>query len=183
MLPQLRDIPQARAKEIAVSARRPPFLLLVLLVAFCLAPASPSAARSFDFAVSAGLFDIGQSEKATEAGLEIRLAPFELFGFELIPAFGVSANEDGAFWGYAGFRWDIELGGKWVVTPQAATSLYEQGDSKDLGHAIEFRTGIEIARRLEEGRLGLALYHLSNASISSHNPGSESLVLTWSSAR
>lgn len=164
--------------------RQRPSHLLFSCLAFCLLlPAAPSAAESFDFAVSAGLFDIGQSQKATEAGLEIRLEPFQLFGLDIIPAFGVSANEDGAFWGYAGFRWDFALGEKWVITPNLATSLYEQGDSKDLGHVIEFRSGIEIARRLDKGRLGLALYHLSNASISSHNPGSESLVLTWSSGR
>lgn len=180
MLPQLRDVPQAHSKEIAVTARRRPIVLALLCL---LLLATPGAAQSFDFAVSAGLFDIGQSEKATEGGLEIRLEPFRLFGLHLIPAFGVSANEDGAFWGYAGFRWDFALGEKWLVTSNFATSLYEEGASKDLGHTIEFRSGIEIARRLQKGRLGLALYHLSNASISDHNPGSESLILTWSSGR
>jgi lipid A 3-O-deacylase len=161
--------------------RRPTFLLLLFLL--LLLPAAPSAAESPDWAVSVGLFDIGQSEKATEAGVEIRLAPRRLWRFDLVPTFAVTANEDGAFWGTAGFRWDVALGEKWVLTPNFGTVLYEQGDSKDLGHVIEFRSGIEIARRLAKGRLGVCLYHLSNASISSHNPGSESLVLVWSSGR
>lgn len=157
--------------------------LLLLLFLLALAPAIPAAAQSSGLAVSFGLFDIGQSEKATEAGLEYRLEKVRVFRLEITPTFGLSANEDGAFWGYAGFRWDLPLGEKWIVTPNFATSLYEEGDSKDLGHTIEFRSGIEIARRIGQGRLGLALYHLSNASLSDHNPGEESLILTWSSGR
>lgn len=157
--------------------------LLPLLLLLALAPASPLAAQSSGLAVSAGLFDIGQSEKAAEAGLEYRLEKIRLLRLALTPTFGVTANEDGAFWGYAGFRWDLALGEKWIVTPNFAISLYEKGDSKDLGHTIEFRSGLEIARRFGDGRLGLALYHLSNASISDHNPGEESLILTWSFGR
>ena len=113
----------------------------------------------------------------------LTLPPFRLFGLDLVPILGISANADDAFWGFAGFRWDFRLGEKWIVTPTFATSLYEEGDSKDLGHTIEFRSGLEIARRLGKGRLGVCLYHLSNASLSDHNPGSESLILTWSSGR
>ena len=169
-------------KKTAVSARQRPLILPILCLLSCLLlPAAPAAAQKFGFAVSAGLFDIGQSEKATEAGIELRLDEVELFGLGLTPAFGLSANEDGAFWAHAGFRWDVDLGEKWVLTPNFAVSLYEEGDSKDLGHVVEFRSGLEIARRIRHGRVGLALYHLSNASISDHNPGSESLILTWSS--
>lgn len=167
--------------SVMAQKRRLPFLLLIF--ALLLVPAAPSAAESPGWAVSFGLFDIGQSEKATEAGIELHLASRRVWRFDLVPTFAITANEDGAFWGTAGFRLDVPLGEKWVLTPNFGTLLYEQGDSKDLGHVIEFRSGIEIARRLGDGRLGVCLYHLSNASISSHNPGSESLVLVWSSGR
>lgn len=141
---------------------------------------------SAGWALSAGLFDIGQTEKATEVGVEYRFVARRFWRFDLKPTLGVSGNEDGAFWAYGGFRVDFALGsgGNWLLTPNFAVSLYEQGDSKDLGHTLEFRSGLELARRLRNGhRLGLALYHLSNASISEDNPGEESLILSYSLGR
>jgi hypothetical protein len=45
---------------------------------------------------------------------------------------------------------------------------------------IEFRSGIELSRRLgERSRLGVSFFHLSNAALYNFNPGSESLVLTY----
>lgn len=182
MLPRLSDGPQAQTQLIMDSQRLWPRRLVVplfLTLVAVFSGVSPAAAEDIDLSVSFGLFDIGQSEKATEAGIEVRLESRQVFQLELVPIFGVSANEDGAFWGYAGFRWEVPLGEKWLLAPTFATSLYEEGDSKDLGHTLEFRSGIEIARRFPKGRLGLLLYHLSNASISDHNPGEESFLLTW----
>lgn len=160
-------------------------LLAVLLPAALAAQNSPSdQGGDSGWAFSVGLFDIGQSEKATEAGVEYRFAPRRIWRFDLKQVVGFSGTDDGAFWAYAGFRWDVELNERWVLTPNAGTALYEQGDGKDLGHVIEFRTGLEIARRFANGhRLGLCLYHLSNASISHDNPGEESLVLSYSLGR
>jgi hypothetical protein len=105
---------------------------------------------------------------------------------------GVSATEDGSAWVYAGLGYDFELSPRWVLTPSFAASLYDEGsEGKDLGHAIEFRSGLEISCRLgkDDGagpagpRLGLLFYHLSNGSISDVNPGSNSLVLTLALGR
>lgn len=182
MLLRLPDVPQALPPFIMDSQRLTLRCLVVslLVVWFSTFPAaSPASAEGLDLAVSVGLFDIGQSEKATEAGIEARFASRRILKLDLVPIVGFSANEDGAFWGYAGFRWEVPLGEKWQLAPTFSTALYEEGDSKDLGHTLEFRSGIEIARRFPKGRLGLLLYHLSNASISDHNPGEESLLLTW----
>lgn len=164
---------------------RASFTACALLIAMT-APlaAQEDAGPESGLAFSAGLFDIGQSEKAVEAGLEYRFAARRVWRFDVKPAIGVSGNEDGAVWAYLGFRTDWSLGERWVLTPSFAASYYEQGDSKDLGHALEFRSGLEIARRLRNGhRLGFLLYHLSNASISADNPGEESFLLTYSLGR
>ena len=45
---------------------------------------------------------------------------------------------------------------------------------------VEVRSGIELSRQLGgRDRAGLLLFHISNAHIYVHNPGSESLVFTW----
>ncbi|MDF1589002.1 MAG: acyloxyacyl hydrolase [Gammaproteobacteria bacterium] len=82
---------------------------------------------------------------------------------------------------HSGIRYDIALGDNWVLTPNFAASLYEQGGGKDLGHTIEFRSGLEFAYKLnEDSHLGLAIYHMSNASIGNKNPGQESVILSYS---
>lgn len=156
---------------------------ILISLAAALFWASPSAAQSPGLALSVGIFDFTQNRRAIEAGIEFRLAKVHAFDLDLTPTFGVAANGDGAFWAYTGFRWDLDLGEKWILTPSFAIALYEQGAGKDLGHEIEFRSGLEIARRIAKGRVGLTLYHLSNGSISERNPGEESLTFTWSYGR
>ena len=72
------------------------------------------------------------------------------------------------------------LGAPWELSIQFAPGLYSHGsEGFDLGGPVEFRSGIELSRRLgERPACGLLLFHLSNAHIYSHNPGSESLVVT-----
>lgn len=147
-------------------------------------PSQALAQGSEGWAFNLGVFDVIDSDKATEGGLEYRFRPFELWTLELTPMVGFSATDEGNYWGYGGLRYDLELGSKWVMTPHFSISLYEQGDGKDLGGVVEFRSGLDIAYRFEGGsRLGLSFYHLSNARIYELNPGSESLVLVYSLGR
>jgi hypothetical protein len=90
------------------------------------------------------------------------------------------ATAQGSLYVYGGFRFDLPLGERWLVSPQWAAGLYYYAGGRDLGGALEFRSGIELSRRLgERSRLGLTLYHLSNAGLYSRNPGTESLLLTY----
>ena len=133
------------------------------------------------WAFSAGLFDFIDSDKAVEVGVEARFRSFRVWRLDLVPVVGVSATENESFWGYGGLRYDLRLSDRWMASPQFAIGLYENGDGKDLGGLVEFRSGLEISRRLKNGgRVGLLFYHLSNARIYELNPGSESLVITWS---
>ena len=157
--------------------------LLILTISCALVPATPAVAGDAPetWVLSLGIFDFIDSDKAVEVGVQRRFSPFRLWRLDLVPMVGVSATDEESVWLYAGLRWDLSLGRWWVVTPNFAASLYEDGDGKDLGGVVEFRSGLEVARRLAGGgRIGLLFYHLSNSRIYEHNPGSESLVLTWS---
>jgi hypothetical protein len=91
------------------------------------------------------------------------------------------STSEGAVYGYAGFRLELPAAERWSVAPHFAAGAYTGGDDKDLGHGVEFRSGIEVAYAVAAGgRIGLALYHLSNAGLGKRNPGSESLILTYS---
>jgi hypothetical protein len=68
-----------------------------------------------------------------------------------------------------------------VLTPSFGAGLYADGGGKELGHAVEFRSQIEIAYRFDNrARLGLAFSHISNASIGDKNPGVEVLNVYYS---
>ncbi|MEZ5333459.1 MAG: acyloxyacyl hydrolase [Thermoanaerobaculia bacterium] len=171
------------------SNRRPALTFLFSAACFLSVVAASSApaiaattpAEDTALALSAGVFDTGGDDVA-EAGVEVRLANRLPWGLGVIA--GVSANEDEAFWGYVGARRPFALGrSSWRLVPSFAVVGYEQGDGKDLGQALEFRSGLELHYAFESRQtLGVNFYHMSNASLSEVNPGANSLVLVWAIA-
>ena len=68
-----------------------------------------------------------------------------------------------------------------VLSPSFSVGGFHEGDGKDLGGAIEFRSALELAYRFENNaRLGVQVGHLSNASIYDSNPGEEFVILNYS---
>jgi hypothetical protein len=97
------------------------------------------------------------------------------------PFVGGFATSDASLYGYFGFLMDIYFGNRWVLTPNTAVGAYTEGDGQDLGHVIEFRSGFELAYRFDDrSRLGVAVHHLSNASIGDDNPGTETALIYYS---
>ena len=139
------------------------------------------AEESSALAVSAGAFDFNKHDNpSAEVGVEYRFAPMQN-AFDLIPVIGLTGNTDGGYWVHGGLRYDFHMSDRWVLTPNFAAVLYEQGGSKDLGHVIEFRSGLDLGYQLDKtSRVSLGIYHMSNASLSDHNPGEESLIVTYS---
>jgi hypothetical protein len=158
-------------------------ILLALLILF--SPWSIQAEEGFSLGIGAGLFDtaawfddVGDFD-SVEAGVQLRWPTTGSWGIGAMA--GISANEDSAFWAYLGARRPFRLGSCWNAGPTFAVTYYEQGDGKDLGHELEFRSGLEVFCRWGSGSsLGLEFYHLSNASISDVNPGSNSLWVVYS---
>ena len=88
---------------------------------------------------------------------------------------------DGALYGFVGAGLELPLGERISLTPNLAAGLYSDGGGKDLGYAVEFRSGAEIAYELDDSsRIGLAFHHISNASLADTNPGAETVVLYYS---
>ncbi|MGB0697461.1 MAG: acyloxyacyl hydrolase [Rhodospirillaceae bacterium] len=112
------------------------------------------------------------------------------FRFEYRPAYqfwvirpflGAEFTHAGSFYGYFGFMGDIRFGDHWILSPNAAVGYYEEGGARDLGNPVEFRTGLELAYRFDDGlRVGVAYHHMSNADLGDKNPGVETLGLNVS---
>jgi len=126
----------------------------------------------------AGSFDVLDDTNSANFSLEYRATAFKHY---LLPMVGVQANSDGGVYGYAGINGDFFLTDNIVLTPNFAVGAYSQGDSKDLGGALEFRSGLELGYQFEsQQRVSVAFNHISNAGIYDHNPGEENLMLLYS---
>ncbi len=170
-----------------MSARGAWALGAVFVFFFLLAGAPAHGSEPALVTANTGQFNVFNGKNARwETSWEVSFTPrryrwLPRFVPDLRPTAGGLATSDGSLYAYAGFRFDLPLGEKWTMTPQWATGLYWANDGRNLGGALEFRTGIELTRRLGgRSRVGLLIYHLSNAGLYEFNPGTESLVLTYS---
>lgn len=114
-----------------------------------------------------------------EFGIALRFRPVSRW--KLVSSVGATFLENGAHYLYMEVRREYRLSGRWLLIPSLAAGVLEEGKRLDLGHDLEFRTGLELARRFDnEWRVGLALFHLSNGGIGDDNPGTEVLAMTLS---
>jgi hypothetical protein len=146
------------------------------------------AAQPTAISASAGHFNVLNRDPLYEIGWEASFAPRRYHWLPrwvppLSPAVGGMATAKGSLYAYGGFRVDLPVGERWVVSPQWAAGLYYQDGGRGLGGAVELRSGIGLARRIGHGaRVGLLLYHISNGGFYNRNPGSESLLFTYTTS-
>ena len=129
---------------------------------------------------SIGQFDINDTVDSAEMRLEY-LYSQNLYNnkFDLKPFVGAMINSDSGKYIYSGLRKDYIISSKWNFTPSFAVGYYDKGSSKDLGHNIEFRSQLEFSYQTSNGRVGLNVNHISNASIGKKNPGTESATISF----
>ena len=154
-------------------------LLFYLLFFFFFSNSSFAAERNDKnlLTFGGGIWDWNDAETSGLFNIEYRhgtrYGPFK-------PMTGVLINTDHGFYGYAGIRIDLYLTNSIVITPSFAPGLYEKGDGKDLGHIIEFRSGVDLSYRRKNGsRISAEIHHLSNASLDENNPGTETFLITY----
>lgn len=97
------------------------------------------------------------------------------------PFIGIEGNTESATYIYGGGMLDVRFGEHFILSPNAAVGAYFNGDGRDMGSTLEFRTGIEAAWEFDNKmRIGAAFHHISNAGIGDVNPGVETLTLNFS---
>jgi hypothetical protein len=135
-------------------------------------------------AIGSGVFDVLPDSVRPGAGATgLALGEYR-FGDVLwivAPFIGTFGTAKGAFYGYGGFGFDINFFERIVATPSAAVGYFSHGTGIDLGAHTEFREGAEFDYRFDNlSRLGVGMYHMSNAGIGQHNPGVElvTVILT-----
>ena len=96
------------------------------------------------------------------------------------PITGGFITENSSAYIYTGIEWNVDIGNKILFTPSFAPGLYSQGDGKDLGHVIEFKTEIQASYAISESSsFGVLYNHISNASLGDKNPGANSYMFNY----
>lgn len=138
----------------------------------------PALAQSDLVSIGVGYYDINDNEEAVDFRLEYRWDSPLVWVIE--PFAGVEFTTDAAFYALGGLLADIQVGDHFLLTPSFGAGLYADGDGKDLGHVVEFRSQLEIGWEFDNAtRAGLAFGHISNAGLDNKNPGTEILNLYY----
>lgn len=127
-----------------------------------------------------GSYDIDGSHSATDFRLDYEYG-HPVWLENLKPWLGAEATTDGSLWLGGGLLYDWQFADSWHLKPGIGAGYYSRGSSElDLGHPLEFRSQLEIARDINRhNSLGLAISHLSNANLDKENPGVEVLNVYW----
>ena len=96
------------------------------------------------------------------------------------PITGAFITENSAAYIYTGIEWNVDMGGGLTFTPSFAPGLYHEGDGKDLGHVLEFKSEVQLSyASSDETSFGLSYNHVSNASLGDKNPGANSYMFNF----
>ena len=98
---------------------------------------------------------------------------------EISPVTGFFLTENQAAYLYTGIQAHYNLGDL-DLTPSFTPGLYHEGDGKDLGHVIEFKTEVQFSINTSaDTKFGFSYNHVSNASLGSKNPGANSYIFNF----
>jgi hypothetical protein len=158
------------------------FLLIVILT---LCPLATVAAENkniseHQYNIYTGNFDFSDNkQKAILVGFQHQNENLERNTFlgNASPITGGFITENSAAYVYTGVEWNYAVGNKLKFTPSFAPGIYHEGDGKDLGHALEFKTEVQLSYSISEStNLGMSYNHISNASLGDKNPGANSYM-------
>ena len=135
--------------------------------------------KNNEFNVYTGMFDFSDDGKRSSLiGFQHQNEELnrDTFLGNLSPITGAMITADSATYFYTGVQAHYKIGSL-NLTPSFTPGYYNQGNGKDLGHALEFKSEIQLSLELpKESQIGFSYNHLSNASLGDKNPGANSYM-------
>ena len=129
--------------------------------------------KETEFNVYTGMFDF------SDDGKRATLIGFQHQNENLNRDTGAMITADNATYMYTGVQAQYKIGSL-NFTPSFTPGYYNQGDGKDLGHALEFKSEVQLSLELpKDAQLGFSYNHLSNASLGDKNPGANSYMFNF----
>ena len=138
--------------------------------------------REHEINFYSGMFDFSDDgKKSAIVGLQHQNENLlrDSFLGTLSPVTGAMITADNAAYVYTGVQAQYKIG-KLDITPSFTPGLYNEGNGKDLGHVVEFKSEVQVSLNLfENSQLGMSYNHMSNASLGDKNPGANSYMFNF----
>ena len=158
-------------------------LLVILLTASSLIAAEKINANGNQLNFFIGNFDFSDDkQKAILVGFQHQNENLyrNTFLGNVSPITGGFVTENSAVYVYTGIEWNLDMGEKILFTPSFAPGLYHEGDGKDLGHVLEFKSEVQFSYMASNNTsFGVSYNHVSNASLGDKNPGANSYMFNF----
>ena len=161
------------------------FLINLLMITFAFSSIAEEKVlkdQNTEFSVYTGMFDFSDDGKrSTLIGFQHQNENLnrDTFLGNLSPITGAMITADNATYMYTGVQAQYKIGSL-NFTPSFTPGYYNQGDGKDLGHALEFKSEVQLSLELpKDAQLGFSYNHLSNASLGDKNPGANSYMFNF----
>ena len=134
------------------------------------------------FSIFGGSYDYDDDNTSTLYGLNYHLSDntFRVLNLiELNPVIGGFVTAKSASMFYSGFETNIGQDTIYLNLSSSA-GIYSNGDGKDLGNDLQFKSEVNLFYRLgKSSSIGLGSHHISNAGLSSVNPGTNNFYLIF----
>ena len=157
-------------------------IVISFFVCFSLLADEKKLDNNTEFNVYTGMFDFSDDgKKASLIGFQHQDENLnrDTFLGNLSPITGAMITADNASYFYTGVQAEYKVGSL-NITPSFAPGYYSQGDGKDLGHALEFKSEVQVSLDLpKDSQFGFSYNHLSNASLGDKNPGANSYMFNF----
>ena len=161
------------------------FLLTVFITIFIFSSNADEMAnkeQNTEFNIYSGMFDFSDNGKrSTLIGFQHQNENLNLDTFigNISPITGALITSDNAGYIYTGVQAEYKIGAL-NITPSFTPGLYHEGDGKDLGHILEFKSEVQLSLDLSENsQFGFSYNHISNASLGDKNPGANSYMFNF----
>ena len=129
-----------------------------------------------------GSYDYDDDNTSTLYGLNYHFSDNAFSVFNLIdfnPVIGGFLTAKSATMIYSGFETNIGKDSIYLNLSSSA-GIYSNGDGKDLGNTLQFKSEVNLFYRVgNSSRVGLGSHHISNAGLSSVNPGTNNFYLIF----
>ena len=159
--------------------------LIIILTLFSFTAKSEEEKNIFDeheWNFYSGMFDFSDDgARSTLFGIQHQnesLTRDSFFG-TISPVTGIMLTADSASYIYTGIQAQYSIG-KLNIIPSFTPGIYGEGNGKDLGHLVEFKSEVQLSFDLfENSEFGFTYNHISNASLGEKNPGANSYMFNF----
>ena len=157
-------------------------LFLTCFYSTALAEEKKAIVNDHEWNFYSGMFDFSDDGKrASLFGIQHQNENLsrESFLGTISPVTGFMITADNAKYAYTGIQAEYKIG-KLNIIPSFTPGLYGEGQGKDLGHIIEFKSELQLSLDIfSQSELGFSYNHISNASLGDKNPGANSYMFNF----